>query len=148
MSLPLKTLLTILAGIALRITAALGADPPTEPMLRREMEQHVASITSLDMDRAECFLVTGSEDKTVPVWSLADGKLLQVLRPLIGLGYEGQVHAVAISPDGSTVAEGGMTGPGPFTVYLFDRQTGKLLRAFSGHPHSIFKLAFSPDGRF
>ena len=85
MSLPLKTLLTILAGIALRITAALGADPPTEPMLPREMEQHVASIKSLDIDRAECFIVIGSEYKTGSASSLADGKLLQVLRQTIGL---------------------------------------------------------------
>ena len=63
------------------------------------------------MDRAGKVLVTGSDDKTARVWSLPQGKLLKVLRPPIGAGSAGWVYAVAISPDGKTVAVGGSSSP-------------------------------------
>ena len=53
--------------------------------------------------------VTGSHDKTVRLWSVADGKLLRTIRMPTGPGDVGKIYAVAISPDGATVAAGGWT---------------------------------------
>jgi hypothetical protein len=64
----------------------------------------------MDVDAAERFLVTGSSDKTARVWDLATGRQLAVLRPPIGVGNDGMVYAVAISPDARTVAVGGQQG--------------------------------------
>ena len=79
-------------------------------MLRIEAGMHTAPITRIDVDAAERFLVTASDDKTARVWDLANGQLLQVLRPPLVAGDEGKLYAVAISPDGTTVATGGWTG--------------------------------------
>ena len=120
--------------------------------LRSETGMHTAVIKRIDVDAKERYLVTGSVDKTVRVWSLLDnGKLIQILRPPIGEGREGEIHAVAISPDGETVAAGGWTGPtwgGTYSIYLFDRQTGEMNQRLTGHPQPIFHLAYSPDGRY
>src|SRR5512143_1306334 len=97
----------MLAVTALFAATTVRADVPSEPILRIETEQHTAAISNIDVDRAGKVLVTGSEDKTARVWSLPQGKLLKVLRPPIGAGNEGRVDAVAISPDGKTVAVGG-----------------------------------------
>jgi hypothetical protein len=44
------------------------------------------------------------------LWSLPGGEPLPVLRPAIGSGQEGEVFAVAVSPDGRFVVTGGWTG--------------------------------------
>ena len=62
-----------------------------------------------DVDAAGRIAVTGSHDKTVRLWSVADGKLLRTIRMPTGPGDVGKVYAVAISPDGATIAAGGWT---------------------------------------
>ncbi len=56
------------------------------------------------MDAAERYVVTASSDKTAPVWDLASGRLLRLLRPPIGPGNEGKLYAVTITPYGATMA--------------------------------------------
>ncbi|MDM8568522.1 caspase family protein [Thiotrichales bacterium HSG1] len=123
-----------------------------KPILRLETGMHTAKITNIDVDTAERFLVTGSEDKTVRLWSLPEGQLIRTFRPPIGQGHEGKIFAVAISPDGKTIAAGGWTGyewDKEVAIYLFDRVTGELTqRITTGQPNVINHLAYSPDGRY
>lgn len=125
--------------------------PPATPFLRIETGMHTAPIRRIDVDAAERYLVTASHDKTARVWDLASGKLLQVLRPPLGSGNEGRLDAVAISPDGRTVAVGGWTGwdwYGEASIYLFDRDSGQLTQRITGLSTVILHLAYSPDGRY
>ncbi|MEN8215971.1 MAG: caspase family protein [Pseudomonadota bacterium] len=112
---------------------------------------HRAIINRIDVDAAERYLVTGSDDKTVRVWSLPEGHLLRVLRLPIGEGNEGKVYAVAISPDGDTVAVGGWTGYDwneGVSIYLFNRATGQMRQRITALPTVINHLAYSPDGHY
>jgi WD40 repeat protein len=132
------------------VTSAF-AQPSVTPFLRFDAGMHKAPIWRIDVDRVERFLVTASHDKTARVWRLADGALLQVLRPPIGAGNEGRLYAVAISPDGTTVAASGWTGyerDREFSIYLFDRASGRLVQRLTGLPNVIFHLAYSADGRY
>jgi len=125
---------------------ALAAE---SPILRLETGMHTAKIYKIAVDAGERFLVTASDDKTARLWSLPEGRPLQVLRPPIGEGNEGQLYAVAISPDARTIATGGWTGrEGDYSIYLFDRQSGRLTRRIGGLPNTITHLAYSKDGRF
>ena len=124
--------------------------PPQAPILRIETEMHTARISHISVDGASRYLVTASDDKTFRVWEFSTGRLLRVLRPPIGQGNEGKMYAVAISPDGNTVAGAGWSGlewDGAHSVYLFDRASGRMLKRITGLPQSIPHLAFSPDGR-
>ncbi len=124
--------------------------PPDTPILRVETGRHTAPITCIDVDAGERLLVTGSLDKTVRLWDVQTGALLRTLRLPIAAGNEGKVYAVAISPDGQTVAVGGWTGQdwdGACSIYLFDTATGQLLGRFEGLTR-IFALSFSPDGQW
>jgi WD40 repeat protein len=104
----LKFLLAIAALVA--SVAAIAGEPPTEPILRIDSGSHTAQIRSIATDQAGRWLVSASDDKTARVWDAADGRLLMTLRIPLGSGNEGRLFAVALSPDGQTVALGGWTG--------------------------------------
>ena len=100
-------------------------------------------------DAKERFAVTASEDKTVRVWSLPDGKLQRTIWLPSGNGYLGKAYAAALSPDGATIAVGGWTSESGLNdnIYLFDRASGALVQRLAGLPNVVNHLAFSPDGR-
>lgn len=57
-------------------------------------------------------------------------------------GHRGPVLAVAISPDGKTLASGGDDNH----VILWDLASGKVRRDLQGHSGDLRSLSFSPDG--
>ncbi len=130
--------------------AAVTDKPSQAPIIRIETEMHTARISSISADTSGRYLATASDDKTLRVWDIPAGRLLRVLRPPIGQGHEGKMYAVAISPDGSTIAAGGWSGlewDGTHSIYLFDRASGRILKRITMLPEAISHLAFSPDGR-
>jgi WD40 repeat protein len=130
------------------LTQQAPPELPSEPILRIEAGRHVAKIRSIDVDAANKFVVTASDDKTVRVWSLPDGRLQRILRLPIDYLNIGKAYAVAISPDGGSVAVGGGTGSeGHHNIFLFDRASGDLKWRLSDLPNSVNHLAYSVDGR-
>src|SRR5215471_16306727 len=121
------------------------------PVLRLETGMHTAPIRAAAVDAVGHLLATASFDKTVRLWSLATGEQLRVLRPAIGSGAEGELFAVAVSPDGRFVVTGGWTGfewEKANSLYVFETETGRLVRRIGGLPQVINRLAWSPDGRY
>ena len=57
--------------------------------------------------------------------------------------HEGAVCAVALAPDGRTLASGGVDQ----LVLLSDLESGKELHRLRGHQGRVSALAFSPDGK-
>jgi WD40 repeat protein len=134
---------------AVLATPAAMAQLSEQPMLVVDPGMHTAPIKAVDVDAAGRLAVTGSDDKTVRVWSLKDGKLLQTIRMPVGPGNIGRIFAVALSPDGDLFAAGGWTTNGPDkSIYLFETRTGKMTARIAGLPQITTRLAFSPDGRY
>lgn len=125
---------------------AHAAEPTGQPLLRLETGMHTAIIKRIATDRDGRWAVTASHDKTTRVWDVATGRLAGVLRPPQDVGDEGKLYAVAMSPDGATVAVGGWSDDND--IYLFDRATQQLRRRITGLPNVILHLAWSPDGRW
>jgi len=97
-------------------------------------------------------LVSASDDKTIRVWDWRSGRTIRTIRGEIGLRNHGKIFAIAISPDGETLAAGGFFGPGfgedpPYgDVRLFELRSGRITGVLKGHELPVYDIAFSPDG--
>lgn len=121
-----------------------------DPILRIEPETHTSAIKRIAIDEQERFLVSVSSDKTARIWDAKTGKLLKVLRPTIGSGNEGELYSVAISPrTAEWVAISGFTGRkgGKQSIYIFQRDTGRLVKRIPNLPNVVNDMNFSPDGQ-
>src|SRR5215813_5838568 len=148
-----RSLALLLALLSAVLTApAAMAQLYDQPVLVVEPGLHTAPIKALSVDAAERLAVTASEDKTVRVWSLTDGKLLQTIRTPAGPDHIGKIYTVATTPDGNLVAAGGwttwMTKAPDESIFLFETHTGKMTTRIAGPPASIPSPAFSSDGRY
>ena len=148
--------LALMFGLLVSVNVACAdvQPPPQAPRLRIEAGMHTAALWSVDVSADGKLLVTGSEDKTVRLWSLPDGQIIRTFRVPVGADKYGKIYAVAISPDGRLVAAGGWDTywssnssdePAIF-IYLFDTVTGALAKRLGPLPGTIRQLQFSPDG--
>jgi hypothetical protein len=122
--------------------------PDQDPILRIETGMHVAPINQIGVD-AQCRIAaTASDDKTVRLWSMPEGRLIRTARLPIGEGNKGKLYSLAISPDGQLVAAGGWDAwpvEGQHGVYLIATATGTSLRRIGNFGDVIDYLAFSSD---
>jgi hypothetical protein len=141
-------LLAFLPGLAFaNITPDTG--PPQAPILRIDAGGATGAVTRVAVDAAGNLMAAAGYDKVVRVYSLPDGVLRGTLRPPIGPAEEGELYAVAMSPDGKTVFAAGATGGSwdkSFSIYLFSVAAEKLVARLPGLEAPVNDLAVSPDG--
>lgn len=131
------------AAAALPRPAAATAEPP---VLRLETGAHVAAVTRV-IDAGDGTIVTASEDKTVRLWSAADGSAQGVLRVPVGPGDAGALYALAVSPR-YIAAAGRTTVDGATQVHVFERAGERMIGSIAfGTAGAVTAAAFSPDGK-
>ncbi|MGX9963608.1 caspase family protein [Roseomonas sp. F4] len=142
-------LLLILLLLLAAAGQARAQDPPQQPFLRVEAAAHTAPVARLATDAVGRVLASVSDDKTLRLWDLPEGTLRAVLRPPIAPEAEGELYAVALTPDGRRAFVAGYTGAAwdrSFAIYLFDTATGRMLARLPGLPAPVQHLAVSADG--
>jgi WD40 repeat protein/uncharacterized caspase-like protein len=148
----IRTLRAILAALAVVCASAAFAAEP-DFALDLDTGGHRAFIKDIAFSADGQYLVSASDDKTIRIWDWESGVTLRTLRGYFGAGNDGKVFAVAISPDGKTIAAGGSFGAGgdkpPYgDVRLFDFATGMLKAPLHAANLAVYDVAFSPDGAF
>ena len=79
----------------------------------------------------------GDGDDLLRLWDIEAGKELGRFG-----GHTGNVRAVAVSPDGATMASAGVNG----AVVVWALGDGRVLHALAGHRGPVWGIAFTPDG--
>jgi WD40 repeat protein len=138
-----------------RLRTRIAAEPSRQSMqvaraedvfLRIEARMHTVRIRRISLSADGRMMATGSDDKTVRLWSLPDGKLARTLRLPIGSGNDGKVYAVALAQDGRWVAAGMWHRSEAHRVVIFDTETGSILAQLGPLPHVTADLEVSPRG--
>lgn len=100
-------------------------------------------------------LISGGRDGQVKVWETGTGKLLSTFK-----GHDGWIEAVAIHPNGRLAASSHepkelldariarviYTKKLPGTVKVWDVSNATEVATLTGHPDTVYRAAFSPDG--
>lgn len=118
--------------------------------LSRTLRGHVWAVKSVAISPDGKTLVSGSMDSNIKIWNLNIGRLIRNLNGPSGLFSPVQswfsdksVYSVAFSPDGQTLASGGVNQP----VQLWRLSNGELKSSLTGHSDDVYSVAFSPDGK-
>ncbi|MDE0017142.1 MAG: T9SS type A sorting domain-containing protein [Candidatus Poribacteria bacterium] len=82
-------------------------------------------------------LTTGSWRGELHLWDVASGAHKAEF-----LGHPSGIFSVAFSPDGKTLASGGVD-----KLYLWDIDSGTRKLSITGHTDGVYSIAFSPDSK-
>ena len=99
---------------------------------------HDGWVTSIDHSPDGRFLVSGSSDKTVKVWSIEDKKEIATF-----IGHTQMVNAVEFAPNGELIASASSDA----TVRLWSLPRQQEVDTIQAHKYGINDVTFSPDGK-
>jgi WD40 repeat protein/tetratricopeptide (TPR) repeat protein len=104
------------------------------------LKGHQSTVNSVGFSPDGKRLASGSGDKTIKIWDVTTGKVLNTLK---GHDWRSVIISVGFSPDGKKLASGSYDK----TIKIWDVTTGKLLNTLKGHEGSVNSVGFSPDGK-
>ena len=101
---------------------------------------NLGDVQRLSISSDGSLIAFASMTTGVTIWRIADGTLVRTIG-----GFAGRASAVCFSPIAPRLLVG--TADMPYNLYLFDAESGELLKTFGGHETSIRDIAFTPDGQ-
>ncbi len=103
--------------------------------LVKVFDGHAEEVTGAMLSADGRLLASAGGDKTVNIWDVASGRVLQTLR------HDDKINWIAFSPDGKWLASDGKQ-----VVNVWEIATGRLARTIDAGRRS-YAGSFSPDGR-
>jgi WD40 repeat protein len=111
---------------------------PIPPSPRKTNSEASSSLPLRKEEGEGGIIASGGGDGTVRLWDLSGNSIGHPFR-----GHNGEVTAVAFSPDGKKIASGSWDR----TIRLWDLDGNCIAKPFQGHEKDVTAVAFSPDGK-
>ena len=122
--------------VLLSWTNAWCQDLPLRTVIQKG---HPSSILAVSVSQDGKLLATGSDDKTIKLWSIESGREIRSFSD-----HKSGVLDVDFSSDGRLIASAGRD----LTFKIWDVATGKLLQSNKDNDRGISSVAFSPDNNY
>ncbi|MFC2125762.1 caspase family protein [Bacteroidota bacterium] len=100
---------------------------------------HPSSISAVAISPDGKLLATGSDDKTIKLWSIESGREIRSYSD-----HKSDVLDVTFSSDGKLIASAGRD----LTFKIWDTATGELLQSYRDNDRGISSVDFSPDDKY
>ncbi|KAI0129953.1 WD40-repeat-containing domain protein [Xylariales sp. AK1849] len=110
-------------------------------------KSHDKDINAIDVNPSSQLFASASQDRTVKIWSTAEGEVQGILR-----GHRRGVWSVSFAPSNTPIIQGEqgpvagkgvvVTGSGDKTVKLWSLTDYTCLRTFEGHSNSVLKVVW------
>ena len=118
----------------------------TEHILQLNTKGHTGLITDIIISKSGD-IISASHDKTIRVWDSKTSREKRKILGQIGIGKEGKIYAIALSPDEKFLAVGGnltvtKASRKSNVIRIYNYKTGKLLKLLKSHtkPYPRFSL--------
>jgi len=124
---------------------------PNQPFLDIDSGGHKTVISNVLFTPDGHYLVSAGHDKVIRVWDIAKGQTVRILRGQSTEGQEGQINAMALSPNGLWLAVGGSmrtVNENEYHIRLYNFKTGEIIAILQGHKDIVMSLAFSPNNLY
>lgn len=151
-------LLLLLPAPLIAAGSLLAAPSDSNPTLRIEAGgAHSAVIAGLAVSANGATIVTGSNDRSVRIWSMPGLRLFRtIFLPAWPYNNQGAAYTIALSPDGKTVIATGWTGSwesedgknGPWCFYVISVEKGNIEQTLCDLPNWANHAAYSPKGDY
>lgn len=102
---------------------------------------HRSPINSLAFSPNGKYVISGSSDSTVRLWTI-EGQSDSLQLQAILTGHKSKVLSVAFSPDSTKI----ISASEDHTVRIWDTFSGKSLHILYGHSFSVTNVRYSPNG--
>ncbi|MBD2091188.1 hypothetical protein H6F67_15140 [Microcoleus sp. FACHB-1515] len=107
---------------------------------RQVFSGHSGDVTALAVSPDGYFFASGSRDRSIKLWDIASGKLVQTFagRSLWSAsGHRGRINALTFSPEGNLLISGSDDG----TIKLWNLASRKLTRTIEAHDWGVDAIA-------
>ncbi|RHZ70856.1 hypothetical protein Glove_265g18 [Diversispora epigaea] len=115
----------------------VNSDESFRPKALYTYHAHDKDINSIAISSNEKIFATGSQDKTIKIWSIENGSLLGTCT-----GHKRGVWFVQFSPIDHTL----VSSSGDKTIKLWSSTDFSCLKTFEGHTNSVLKVSFITSG--
>lgn len=149
---PPKFLLTGSQDRTIKKWEVPGKDSKKTPRAAYTKKAHDKDINSIDISPDDTLFASASQDKTVKIWSVAEGETLGVLRGhrrgvwSVRFGPPSINASVVGGPEGNKGGRIVVTGSADKTVRLWSLTDYSCLKTFEGHTNSVLKVIWLPGG--
>ncbi|XP_047310637.1 bromodomain and WD repeat-containing protein 1 [Impatiens glandulifera] len=101
----------------------------------KKLRGHVNAVYCATFDRSGRYVVTGSDDRLVKIWSMETAYCLASCR-----GHEGDITDLAVSSNNTLVA----SASNDFSIRIWRLPDGLPISVLRGHTGAVTAIAFSP----